>query len=86
MKRHITLGLVVGTLLTGCAQPPSIVVFGASFPDWLFCITGGVIATSVVHAVRAGGRRLAWLAPVGASYPILTALFALLTWLIFFPR
>ena len=86
MKRHVTLGLVTGTLLTGCAHAPSLVVFGASFPDWLFCITGGVIATTVVHVLRSDRKRLAWLDPVGLSYPMLSALFSLLVWLIFFPR
>ena len=85
MKRHLILVLMAGTLLAGCARAPSLVFFGASFPDWLFCIAGGVLATTVVHALR-GGKRLAWLDPVALTYPVLTTLCSLLVWLIFFVR
>jgi len=86
MRRLVYLGLTTSIALAGCARAPSVVVFGASFPDWLFCITAGVIATALVHLARAGGRRLACLDPVGVAYPILATLFSLLAWLIFFLR
>jgi hypothetical protein len=82
----VSLALVICALSSGCAAAPSVVVLGASFPDWLFCITAGVIATALVHLVLARGRRLAWLAPPGVTYPALTAAFAGVAWLVFFRR
>ena len=70
--------------LTGCAHAPSITVFGASFPDWLFCMVAGVIATSLVHAVMSKGNRLALLRPLPVSYLGLTTIFAVLVWLLVF--
>ena len=81
--RLVTLS-AVGLLLGGCTSSPSIPVFGAAFPDWLFCIVGGVAATVVVHVTlgRRGARTL--LEPVALSYPALCALVAMAAWLIFF--
>ncbi|MEX3964574.1 YtcA family lipoprotein [Paraburkholderia sp. EG286B] len=72
--------------LGGCAISPSLPLFGAAFPDWLFCIVGGVAATIIVH--RELGRRdlRGALSPVAVSYPALTAIFATAAWLIFFSR
>lgn len=86
MGRHACFGIAMATLLAGCTRAPSLVVFGASFPDWLFCVSGGVIATVVVHLLRGDRKRLRWLDPVALSYPLLTALFSLLAWVMFFPR
>jgi len=78
--------LIAGSLLGGCAYAPSIPLFGAAFPDWLFCIAGGVAGTVIVHLVlgRCGVR--ASLAPLALSYPALSALFAMSAWLVFFSR
>jgi NADH:ubiquinone oxidoreductase subunit 6 (subunit J) len=75
---------VVGLLLSGCAFAPSVNVFGAAFPDWLFCIVGAILATIVVHVVLSKRHSIAWLHPLSLSYPSLTTLFALLFWLGFF--
>ncbi|MBU7440231.1 YtcA family lipoprotein [Paraburkholderia fungorum] len=73
-------------LLGGCAFAPSIPLFGAAFPDWLFCVVGGVAATVVVHvALGRRGLRPA-LAPHAISYPALSAVFAMAAWLLFFSR
>ena len=80
------LSFVACAWLAGCSRAPSIVVFGASFPDWLFCISGGVIATSLVHIVLGRRGNLRWLAPQALTYPVLTTLLALLAWLLFFAR
>jgi hypothetical protein len=80
------LALALGAALPGCTAAPSIVLLGASFPDWLFCITGGVVAMVVVHLALGRRRRLAWLAPPALTYPALTATFAALAWLAFFRR
>ncbi|MGF6446549.1 YtcA family lipoprotein [Paraburkholderia youngii] len=81
--RLVTL-TAVGLLLGGCTFAPSIPVFGAAFPDWLFCIVGGVAGTVIVHVAlgRRGARGV--LEPVAVSYPALCALFAMAAWLIFF--
>lgn len=73
-------------LLSGCATSPSIGVLGAFFPDWLFCIVGAIVATTMVHAgLRATGRLVR---PGGLTLPLaylaLTVTLALTGWLIFF--
>jgi hypothetical protein len=73
-------------MLTGCAAAPSINVLGADFPDWLFCIIGGVVLTVVVHVVLGKWGSRQWLAPLAVSYPALTALFSMAIWLIVFSR
>lgn len=78
--------LLVSALLGGCSMSPSMVIFGAAFPDWLFCITGAVIGTVVVHALLGEDSRERWLSPVAFSYPVVTALFAMSLWLAFFYR
>lgn len=77
---------VAGLLLGGCAFAPSIPLLGAAFPDWLFCLVGGVAATVVIHLIlnRRGLRQA--LAPHAISYPALSAVFAMAAWLIFFSR
>ncbi|VWB58707.1 hypothetical protein BLA13014_02604 [Burkholderia aenigmatica] len=89
MRSSIALTIVsiaASLLLEGCAPAPSVAVFGAAFPDWLFCIVGGVLGTVVVHVVlgKCGKRDL--LAPVGIGYPALAAVFAMAFWLLFFPH
>ncbi|RQR52650.1 hypothetical protein DIE18_31475 [Burkholderia sp. Bp9125] len=75
-----------GVLLGGCTLAPSIPLFGAAFPDWLFCIGAGVAGTILVHlALSRRGADMA-LAPVAISYPALSALLAMAAWLVFFSR
>lgn len=88
-RRHArtfgTAALLLAALcLSGCRRAPSIVLFGAGFPDWLFCMAGGVIATVLVHLVLGASRRVAVLEPLPLSYPALTAIFAVLIWLLVF--
>ncbi|WP_230961507.1 YtcA family lipoprotein [Burkholderia stagnalis] len=78
--------LAVSLLLGGCVPAPSVVVFGAAFPDWLFCIVFGVLGTVVVHVVLGKRGKRAWLAPLAISYPALAALLAMAFWLLFFPH
>ncbi|MGU7775127.1 YtcA family lipoprotein [Burkholderia sp. MR1-5-21] len=75
-----------GVLLGGCALAPSIPLFGAAFPDWLFCIVGGVAGTILVHLALSRRGASAALAPLAISYPALSALLAMAAWLIFFSR
>jgi hypothetical protein len=60
-------------------------LFGAGFPDWLFCVAGGVGATVVAHLLLSRQDKQAWLAPIAISYPALGAAIAMAIWLIFFP-
>lgn len=63
---------------------PSLVLFGAAFPDWLFCIAGGILATTAIHLVLGRfdvGERLS---PLALSYPALTGMLAMLLWLAVF--
>ena len=75
---------VIGVLLSGCAFAPSVNLFGASFPDWLFCLVGALLTTVVIHVVLSKRHSIARLHPLSLSYPSLTTLFALLFWLGFF--
>ncbi|WP_244117672.1 YtcA family lipoprotein [Burkholderia contaminans] len=76
--------MLVGLLLAGCSRAPSIVLFGAAFPDWLFCIAGGVFATVLVHLILGATRWVVLLQPLPLSYPGLTAIFAASIWMLVF--
>lgn len=78
--------LLVSVLLGGCSISPTLTLFGAAFPDWLFCIVGGVAGTTLLHSLpdRCGLRRR--LGPLALSYPVITALFAMSLWLALFHR
>lgn len=89
MRLSIALNLALiaaSLLLEGCASAPSVAVFGAAFPDWLFCIVGGVLGVVVVHVVLDRSRKRALLAPLAISYPALAGAFAMTLWLLFFPH
>ncbi|HTR07322.1 MAG TPA: YtcA family lipoprotein [Paraburkholderia sp.] len=77
---------VAGFVLGGCAFAPSIPLFGAAFPDWLFCVVGGVASTVAVHLVLGRPEARSVLAPHAISYPALSALIAMAAWLVFFSR
>ena len=72
------------SLLTGCSLPPSISVLGAYFPDWLFCVVAGVSLTVMVHVFSSEKSLGRWLTPLALTYPVLTTLFSLVVWLVFF--
>jgi uncharacterized membrane protein len=73
-------------LLGGCALSPSIPLFGAAFPDWLFCIVGGVAGTIAAHLALSRRGANPVLAPIAVSYPALAALLSIAAWLLFFSR
>lgn len=76
--------MLIGILLAGCSRAPSIVLFGAAFPDWLFCIAGGVLATVMVHLIFGATRGAVLLRPLPLAYPGLTAIFATSIWMLVF--
>jgi hypothetical protein len=76
--------LLLALVLSACSNAPSVPVLGAYFPDWLFCILGAVLLSFLIHALLARRDASAWLTPPALIYPVLTALFALSAWLLFF--
>ena len=58
----------------------SAVAVGAYFPDWLFCIVGGVLLVVCVHVLLSRSGRGAWLTPPAVVYPALTVLFSIALW------
>lgn len=73
--------VLVSLLLSGCSLSPSLVVFGAAFPDWLFCLVAAVLTTIVIHLVLGRYALRERLAPLALSYPALAGLLAMLFWL-----
>lgn len=85
--RRLALGALAVNLLTGgCAASPSINVLGAYFPEWMFCIVGGVSVAVLLRAWVTKTRYARWLGPAPIVYPACALLFALLIWLISFQR
>lgn len=72
-------------LLPGCAYAPSINVFDAYFPDWLFCWVAGVIILLVVHSLIKLGKVEGLIPTLPLTYTLLAACFSLGVWLVFFP-
>jgi Na+/serine symporter len=83
-RRTLVLGLTL--LLSGCYSAPSLVMFGASFPDWLLCSIIGTLVMTVIHLSLHKTAGKTWLEPVTVVYPCVTFLAAMLAWLLFFPN
>lgn len=71
-------------LLHGCSRSPSTSVLGAYYPDWLFCIVGGVVAAVLIRLLLLRAGLNDWLSPPAIAYPALLALLAFAGWLLFF--
>ena len=71
-------------LLSGCTFSPAIPVIGAYYPDWLFCIIGGVLLTLIVRRFLIRTNSVPHLGFPGLIYTALFALFSMLLWLAFF--
>jgi hypothetical protein len=84
--RTLGASAAVGFLLCGCTNVPSIGVFGAFFPDWMFCIVGAIVVTTIIHQVLAatGWLERAGKISIAFSYLALTALLAFSAWLLLF--
>lgn len=84
MSRFSTIAGAATALasLQGCAASPSLNVFGAYFPGWLFCMAGGLVMTLLARAIfNATGFGAG---PLIVVYPLLTILFSLILWILFF--
>jgi hypothetical protein len=78
------LSCLAAAVLAGCSASPSISVLGAFFPDWMFCVLGGLAITLVVRGVLAHLQRERALGAPVIAYPALLLLFSLLIWLLIF--
>jgi hypothetical protein len=83
-RRVVRALLVSCASLTACGDAPSVGVLGAYFPDWLFCVTGGVLLVACVHVLLWRRGRSGWLAPPALVYPALTVLFSIVLWVVGF--
>ncbi|WP_343711090.1 YtcA family lipoprotein [Kosakonia radicincitans] len=82
---YLTFFFISTSILTGCSPAPSVVFFGASFPDWLLCSVIGVAGMTLLHVLSRRSKNTGWLSPAVIVYPCVTALISMLTWLLFFP-
>ncbi len=80
--RRIVLVLALCLPLIACTQAPTVPMFGAFFPGWLFCIGAGIIAALLIQAWLAR-RPAVWLPPL-VTFLTLASLFSFLFWLLFF--
>lgn len=81
-----SFALASAFLLAGCTPAPSVVLFGAAFPDWLLCAVTGMAGMVVVHLIVLRTRYHEWLLPAPVVYPCLTSLIAMFIWLLVFPN
>lgn len=70
--------------LGGCGAAPSIAVLGAYFPEWMFCISGGVLLLVCLHVLLSRSGRGGWLSPPALVYPALAVLFSIALWVVAF--
>lgn len=85
LKIAPTLGLLVSVFsLVACSTGPSIAVLGAYFPDWMFCFLTGLLFSLFFHALinRYGAPQ--WWGPPAVTQFLMTAIFSLIAWLLFF--
>jgi len=68
----------------GCAQAPTLDVFGSYFPAWMACMVAGIIATAVVRLLLIAAGVHPYLRAKLLVYPCLMVCLTLIAWLIFF--
>jgi hypothetical protein len=73
-------------MLVAAGCDPVVSIAGANFPDWLLCAAGGAIIASLLHPVILAAGLERDLRPLFLFYGALIAMFALVTWVIFFNR
>ncbi|MCL6723084.1 MULTISPECIES: YtcA family lipoprotein [Enterobacter] len=85
MKDRLILLVVLASQISGCsARSPSVNIFGAYFPDWLFCISGGCLASAAIYMILTKLGEHMWLTPFILTYPLLIVLFSTGFWILFF--
>ena len=83
---RVLLASTMALILGGCSQggAPSLVLFGAFFPDWMLCAVLGIVV-AIVARIAFGATGLAAVLPYQLLVCISIGLiFALLAWLIWF--
>ncbi len=83
MNRKALL-LPILMLAAGC--DPVVSIAGANFPDWLLCAAGGAGLAALCHPILLAAGLERELRPLPLFYGALTAMFALVAWVIFFNR
>jgi hypothetical protein len=80
---YLASGILMLTI-AGC--DPVVSIAGANFPDWLLCAGAGATLAALCHPLllKAGLERD--LRPLPLFFGGLTALFALVGWVVFFSR
>ena len=68
----------------GC--DPVLSVAGANFPDWMVCAAAGAIIAALCHLLFLAIGLERDLRPLPLFYGALTAMFALIGWVMFFNR
>ncbi|MRS15794.1 hypothetical protein GJV06_12935 [Enterobacteriaceae bacterium RIT691] len=69
--------------LSACSISPSVPILGAAFPDWLFCLIGGISLTWLLHGLSSQDWRARML-PHAVCYPLISATLSMLLWLFIF--
>ncbi len=73
-------------MLAGAGCDPVVSLAGANFPDWLLCAAGGAVLAALCHPLLLAAGLERELRPLPVFYGGLTAMFALIAWVIFFNR
>ena len=83
MRKEVCAILTV-SLLAGCDVSPSVPILGAFFPGWMLCLTGALFLTLIIRAVLGKLGRAGIAGPPVIAYPLMTAAFTLVLWILFF--
>jgi YtcA family len=70
--------------ITGC--DPIVAIAGADFPCWLICLIAGAVLAAITRPPLLISRLEPHLGPLPMFYSSLTAMFAMIVWIIFFNR
>ena len=68
----------------GCSHAPEYSIFGSFFPVWIFCSVGGVLLTTVAHAVIARTAIAEYIAAPVLLYLSMAIFLACVLWLLFY--
>ena len=83
--RRIVIGVPSLLATSGCSHVPSIDILGAYFPDWMFCIVGGILMATFLSMAIPKVHGLKELRPESLlSHLALASIFAVLGWLVIF--
>ncbi len=84
MRRLTVILFLLAPLISGCAFSPSLNFLGAFFPDWIFCMSGGLCAAIMARHILLREGLLEKAGPPLVIYPALVLIFSLVIWIVFF--